>query len=205
MNSDLTSVLKGNDTNGSYVIELFDEKKEMTGRLSEQEKQRISAEILNHVPVHLDVLPERAGNVLFQFPSRLLACHVRGTKEWDGVVVSVVWDPRLGGGGRGFRVEADSTIDGALMGRGATQIAPREKGPFDLRLGCSHGQVATTISEPTSGLVYFASSGTFVHGVDVSMNVGVADAEPRRIGQVDGYAEVPLFGLRIPTPECQQR
>ena len=94
-NSVLSSVLKENGENGSYLLELFDEKKELLQQLSQADMASISAEVSKHLPIRLDIVRERAGNILFQYPSKLLAYRMRTTKERDGVVVDFAWHPRL--------------------------------------------------------------------------------------------------------------
>jgi hypothetical protein len=193
-NSILSSVLKENGENGSYLLELFDERKELLQQLSRADIASISAEASKHLPIRLDIVRERVGNILFQFPSKLLAYRMRATKERDGVVIDFAWHPRLVDKPMKFRVETNSVIDGSVMGHQECDLTSEMEQPLVLKSGNTEDETAIRIINMTNGLIYCSYSGMFLRGFNFSMNMGMQNSEPRTIRRQDGkWAEIPLF------------
>lgn len=68
----LNNCLKNNFQNGSYILELFDMKKPLTELLNPKELHLASQKLREILPIDLFVLSDRIGNMVFQFPSRIL-------------------------------------------------------------------------------------------------------------------------------------
>ncbi len=66
----LNNVLKNNFFNGSYVLEFFDIEKPLKTILDNNNLFVNASElIVNYIPLKLLAVPDRVGNILFQFPS----------------------------------------------------------------------------------------------------------------------------------------
>lgn len=65
----MNSVLK-NNSNGSYVIEFFDCDKKLP--LKENKLYALCEKIYEVIPINLQSLRDRIGNIIFQFPSQIL-------------------------------------------------------------------------------------------------------------------------------------
>ena len=84
INSDipLNRVLKNNYYNGTYVLEYFDvEKKWLSSPIKEKIKDAIK-QVSSNIPIHLDLLPDRIGNIVFQFPSLLINVVAQTESEY---------------------------------------------------------------------------------------------------------------------------
>ncbi|MDF2691154.1 MAG: hypothetical protein K0S29_1009 [Gammaproteobacteria bacterium] len=66
----LNNILKNNFFNGSYIIEFFDNSKQQLNGLIEDDKTflNLTERVYDHIPIKLATLPDRLGNIIFQFP-----------------------------------------------------------------------------------------------------------------------------------------
>lgn len=78
-------ILKNNFWDGSYVMELFDSKKEHVRLLLENPTSLawLAGEIQRYVPIGIDGLSDRLGNVLIQFPVTVLTTEVTSSERGD--------------------------------------------------------------------------------------------------------------------------
>jgi len=86
------SVLKNNFWEGSHVLELFDTRKDAIRFLMRDSRllTELSERIRTHVPIDIDGLSDRLGNMVLQFPVTVISTAVRGSKEGDQNL-RVVW------------------------------------------------------------------------------------------------------------------
>ncbi len=68
----LNRVLKKNFYNGSYVLEFFDVEKKWLSTSNNEKIKDAVIKASDRIPIHLDLLLDRLGNVIFQFPSELI-------------------------------------------------------------------------------------------------------------------------------------
>ena len=68
----LNRILKNNFQNGSYILEFFDAEKTLFRGFDDNEKKRISDVIFNVIPIDLQTISDRLGNIIFQFPSQAI-------------------------------------------------------------------------------------------------------------------------------------
>lgn len=66
----INAILKNNFNHGSYLVEFFDESKEYCDFLIEDENllKEFSSKLLQFLPINLETLSDRLGNVIFQLP-----------------------------------------------------------------------------------------------------------------------------------------
>lgn len=95
-NVPINSILKNNFHNGSYIIEFFDSQKSFPlNILSNNMLGKICNFIKNVIPIDLEFISDRIGNIIFQFPSNLIELDYTSTEDWDGLNIKLVWDDRI--------------------------------------------------------------------------------------------------------------
>jgi len=68
----LNRILKNNFKNGSYTLEFFDARKNICAEFTDAQRRKIAETIIEHVPIDLQVISDRIGSVIFQFPSQVV-------------------------------------------------------------------------------------------------------------------------------------
>jgi hypothetical protein len=121
-------VLKNNFFEGSQVLELFDTTKQHV-RLLLDDSRRLTnlAKIVGeYLPIKIDGMSDRLGNVIIQLPVTVLSTQVRGSPEGD-YSVAVAWHPDVPP--RSVRIAAeiwqDSTVtsfDSAVISAGEAKL-----------------------------------------------------------------------------------
>ncbi len=94
---ELNKVLKNNFRNGSYIIEIFDTNKEHIKVLTDNSTslQEISEKIQQYVPIEIGALSDRLGNIIFQYPNKILDAKMSFSRSNDGIKLDCHWDQRL--------------------------------------------------------------------------------------------------------------
>ncbi|MGE8423588.1 MAG: hypothetical protein ACN6PI_12210, partial [Sphingobacterium siyangense] len=96
----LNKVLKNNFDNGSYLIEFFDENKDSTAQILEYTSRKnfdqLCTTIASRIPIFLTGLPDRIGNILFQFPVTIADISSTAMESWNGNILNFAWNASLG-------------------------------------------------------------------------------------------------------------
>jgi len=94
---ELNKVLKNNFRNGSYIIEVFDIKKDKLGFIKDnaQVLQSISDQVQQYVPIAIGSLSDRLGNIILQYPINILDVKMSFSKSNTRLFIDCYWDPRL--------------------------------------------------------------------------------------------------------------
>ena len=121
-------VLKNNFFEGSHVLELFDTSKERL-RFLFDESRRLTclAELIEeHLPIKLDGMSDRLGNIIIQLPVTVISSEARSSSGYDHSV-AISWHPDVSP--RNVRVAAeiwqDSTVtsfDAAVISTGEARL-----------------------------------------------------------------------------------
>ena len=93
----LNHVLKNNFFNGSYIEEFFDFGKEWFNFLLDDQKvlDELSSKIYEFIPIDLAVVPDRLGNIIFQFPVSVSNFDICAYKNGDVVVHMDTFIPNI--------------------------------------------------------------------------------------------------------------
>lgn len=178
------SVLKNNFYEGSHVLELFDTSKDAARFLLRDSRllTELSKRVRSVVPMDIDGLSDRLGNIAIQLPVTVISTGVRGSPVGDQSI-RVAWNAKATP--RPLRVSceiySDSTID-AFDSKtvGVPPVKPEES-TFKLR---SPGGGARTYLWDDSNQVLLSASPvqTFLLMAGISMHVTSIDApgEPKR-------------------------
>lgn len=122
------SVLKNNFFEGSHVLELFDTTKQHLRFLLDDSRRltNLAKVVGGYLPIKVDGMSDRLGNVIIQLPVTVMSTEVRGSPEGDHSV-AVAWHP--GVPPRSVRIAAeiwqDSTVtsfDSAVISTGEAKL-----------------------------------------------------------------------------------
>lgn len=168
----LNSVLKNNFDNGSYILEFFDSGKAITEQL-EEELEELCDHIRGYLPVDLLYIRDRIGNIIFQFPSTLLAWTVRSLQSWEGTSVNVAWHPKLTTI-PDVGIQSVSLYDNNIMGFHQVQ-----SGSASIRLNTGNSEDINDIIifNREDNLILSYSAVSFLKGINLSMHTSMQQQE----------------------------
>lgn len=111
------SVLKNNFYNGSYILEFFDQDKNIFDSVfnSQDEFKKTAEKIRDIIPIDLSFIKDRVGNIIFQFPITLLTYKNSSKENWNGTNLKLAWHPKVKNKEE-FSLIAKNEFDGNLMG-----------------------------------------------------------------------------------------
>jgi hypothetical protein len=179
-------ILKNNFENGSYVTEFFDERKTVLDAALSPDEIREARRLLKEcLPMDLDAVPERVGNILFQFPVRVLATTERLDYDRGTVNVDISWHTALVNRPT-LRLQAVRELDGALL-----DLATLDTNAHSVSLGTGamDSPLRFEVTNPATQLVYSHFSGNFVRSIEFNMHVSVG-AKCRTVRGEHGEARV---------------
>jgi len=173
-------ILKNNFENGSYVLELFDEQKTvLNAALSPDEIREARRLVRECLPVDLDAVPERVGNILFQFPVRVLAIAERLDYDRGRLDVRISWHPALVNTPT-LRLQAVGRLDGVLLDLGTLDT---DAHVVSLGTGAMDSPLRFEVTNPATQLVYSHFTGNFVRSIEFDMHVSVGTKYRTVLGQ----------------------
>lgn len=178
------SVLKNNFYEGSYVLELFDTSKDAARFLLRDSRllTELSQRVRSIVPMDIDGLSDRLGNIAIQLPVTVISTGVRGSAVGDQSI-RVAWHEKATP--RPLRVSceiySDSTVDAFDSKTVGVPLVKPEESTFKLR---SPGGGARTYLWDDANQVLLSASPvqTFLLMAGISMHAtGIGDpGEPKR-------------------------
>jgi len=174
-------ILKNNIFGGSYVLEFFDEEKASLRQFRSDPKllRRTSEFIQRYVPLELDVINERIGNFVFQFPITILSFAASGKEGWNGVQARLAFHPLMSPE-REFGMAAISNLDASVLGLGMTTISSKDES-VTIVSGNSMYENHIVVTDPNHPLLLASQDGAFIRKFEFQMAVGGAFSEPRTI------------------------
>ena len=179
------SVLKNNFFEGSYVLELFDTSKEAVRFLLQDSRllTELSQKIRSVIPIDIDGLSDRLGNITIQLPVTIISTSVRGSPVGDQSI-RLAWHGEATP--RPLRVSceiySDSTVDAFDSKTVGVPPVKLEESTFKLRSPV--GGARTHVWDDANQILLSASPvQTFLLMVGISFHVtGVgAPGEPKRV------------------------
>ena len=126
----LNRILKSNLNNGSYILEFFDSQKQVLHGITEKQQLTIAMSIMEYIPVDLQVISDRIGNIIFQFPAQVFGMRFSFPRkkeisattgnlmlhdDGDKVDLEFDFDPRIDWNNRYVAIasnESDDTVVG---------------------------------------------------------------------------------------------
>lgn len=164
----LNAALKNNFGSGAYVLEFFDERKPHVQPLFALDNvevlNRVSEQLRAVLPLDLSVVRERLGNVLFQFPIRLLVSTSRALPGWNGVQVSFRWHPKLAAA-PACLLQVEAELDQLYLG--STLEAYTGAAQQQVMLGNLDGLDSIRIWRTAPSLLLSQFKGTYLRDIDI--------------------------------------
>lgn len=192
-NVPLNSILKNNFHNGSYIIEFFDTEKTFLNELLQVTSlEKINHYIKNILPIDLQFMNDRIGNIIFQFPSNLTAIHYRSTENWDGMNVELVWDARVLAKEH-YALQIFDNFDETITSFHLTQELNKEK--FTVTTGNSKSLNTVQIIDTKHQLILYSKTASFMQHLAFNMDIGgneprtIQKAADRQIETIDVVAQ----------------
>lgn len=174
----LGQVLKNNFIGGSYIIEMFDESKVNFDFLLDlsylNNYNKIFTEVKRLSGIDLQLMRDRVGNIIFQFPISIAKINSRSLPEWDGVNLEFAWDPNLANIPDCI-IEVSSTYDSNYMGSASVDYNKSKE--QIVYIGNLDGQKTIRIWLKESQLLIFLFDGTYLRGT--TLNSQIVSQEPR--------------------------
>lgn len=161
-------VLKNNFFEGSHVMELFDTSKDQLRFLLEDSRRLtgLAAIVGKYLPIKLDGMSDRLGNVIIQMPVTVLSSEVRGSAEGDHCI-AVEWHPDVPP--RNLRVSAEIWEDSTFVGYDSASIST---GQARLRLNSPGGGARSQIWDEEKRVLLSAEPPVaFLTTINMSMSI----------------------------------
>lgn len=187
----VNSVLKNNFNNGSYVLEFFDEEKQLLNEVLESDKHlaQVCKEIGKVLPIDLLFISDRIGNIVFQFPSNLLAVDVSSLNSWEGLETKILWHP-LTKEFDDIIIQAKGDFDNSIMG--IDQVDFSKDITQVLNTGSSGYMNDIIIYNKRQRLILSYLSLSFMKDLQISGFVSIEHQEKRTIKLLDDEEEIPI-------------
>lgn len=180
----LNSVLKNNFYNGSYILEFFDQEKEELRDVLESEKllDKICTCIRGFLPIDLLYIRDRIGNIIFQFPSRMLALDAKSLSTWEGIEAQIAWHPLFNDLDQ-ISIQTSGHFDKNIMG--FCQLDQINHHSNELYSGNSNHMNSTIVFNKENGLILSSFSASFMRHIHMTTDVSKPYQEPRTIKLFD--------------------
>lgn len=197
-------VLKNNFFEGSHVLELFDTTKpHLRFLLDESRRLTNLAKIVGeYLPIKIDGMSDRLGNVIIQLPVTVMSTAVRGSPEGDHAI-AVAWHPDVLP--RSVRIAAEIWQDSTVTNFDSAVIST---GEAKLRLNSPGGGARTHVWDEEKRILLSATPPvTFLTNMSFSMSVDhSANAPPvREFLSRDSTGNQVMQSLRLIKPREPER
>lgn len=174
----LNSILKNNYNNGSYIIEFFDAIKSFPNtKLTNELLPKINEFIKRYLPIDLEYISDRVGNIIFQFPSKILEVAITSNDEWDEMKLKVVFDEKIHTDK--YKVLITSTHDSSIMGFGLKDGV--DDNIFEIKTGSTSYLNDVSIVDSQNNIIVYASTFSFMKEMNFTMDVSTQHSQQRTI------------------------
>lgn len=192
-------VLKNNFFEGSHVLELFDTTKHhLQFLLDDSRRLTTLAKIVGkYLPIEVDGMSDRLGNVIIQLPVTVMSTEVRGSPEGDHSV-AVAWHPDVPP--RNVRIAAEIWQDSTVTSFDSAVIST---GEAKLQLNSPGGGARTNVWDEEKRILLSATPPVnFFTSMSLSMSVDHHGNEPlnREFLLTDSAGKQNIQSLRLIKP-----
>lgn len=178
----LNRVLKNNFHAGSYIVEYFDESKadlKFLREMSGKKFQELQDHISKQVPLDLSIVPDRLGNIIFQFPINMLQADSRSLKSDDGIELCFNWNAQVTDI-PDCEIQIQNTLDKNFL---SARLESYDKSAKQvIRSGNTDSITNILIWRKFPSLLLSQFSGTYIRGFNFNPSIG--GGQPR-LFQVD--------------------
>lgn len=183
----MNAILKNNFWDGSYVLELFDEAKDLVSDLltSPPRLMALAEAVSSRVPLRIAGLSDRLGNVVFQLPIDIVRSRLSHLS--DGIDFEIAWHPRATP--RELEVHATAHRDHLITGQSIVRLDGERT---RLPLQSVQDPYLVNVWDPRHGIL-LSASGEQVRLQQMTFGLGVTGAAERLMTLPDeGEHRVPV-------------
>ena len=175
----LNSLLKNNFHSGSYVIEGFDENKLSYSYFFQNVTflQKVSHIVSKYLPIQIERVPDRIGNVIIQFPINsifLRICSFSDDKELQ-IKYYIAQDMKLKINDLAFFSFCSVKEKEGILGFGFENL--KEADTILISIGNSSSSIQSYLTDKHHKLILYYSNASFIRSIN--MNMGIASPEVR--------------------------
>ena len=150
-----------------YIMEFFAKTKQLYRNLTKNEMTKLTDWILIQVPIDLNTVSDRIGNIIFQLPITILEVQEKGNGN-NGLNIPIAWHPKLSSNPPAVDVRAYCTFDKAVIGNG---VSSNSHGSHTVNLTSNRGLVTTRITRKSDDLLLFQSEGHFLESFQIGLRL----------------------------------
>ena len=165
----LQAGLKNPYNSCQYVLEFFSEKKVLASSLTEDERKKIGDWVKEVLPIDLNFLTDRWGNIVFQLPNTICTVREYGNDRKTHMNIHVAWHPKFGAHPPKIEVETTVINDNAILG---SSTIKETKEHYDIPVQTTSGVIQTTIRRLDNGLIIHQQSGHLIERMHLGTNIG---------------------------------
>lgn len=188
-------VLRNSSSHCNYIMEFFAEQKTLYKSMNQNEINQITTWLLSIIPVDLQTVSDRWGNIIFQLPITILDVKERGNSN-NGLNVAIAWHPKISTP-PDVDVRVYSTFDKAVIGDGTSSGT---NNVHTVSLNSNHGLVNTRITRKSDEVLLFQSEAYLMerfiqdiritHSIKRTVNVPkIRNSDPQISYTVDLYSK----------------
>lgn len=194
----LNRVLKNNFFTGSYVLELFDVRKQMLQGFftSPTTLQQLSEAVSRVVPLGISAVADRLGNILIQFPVE--AIRAGFGISGSSYVAEIAWHPKIAD--RSVTITARAEHDKLTISYGQKQAT---SGVTLLCDDIGHGTMYGSVWDDDNGIL-LAETGEQAFIKTLSFNFSMITPEPRTIPEGINDEEAKIRIVQSHPPSLSQ-
>lgn len=161
--------LKNPHRHCQYLFEFFAESKTYWMSFSDSFRKQLADWMHKYVPIDLNLLSDRWGNIIFQLPITLLKVDTRCDDSERNIHVHVGWHPKLTTQSTEVSIDVSTSYDDILLGFiNATNSLKDQV----LKLQSTDSEIKTRIIRKSDGLVLYQYKVGFIKDIYISTQVG---------------------------------
>lgn len=172
----LSHGLKNPHRTCQYVLELFSEQKSVCSILNEKERLAIAQWVSDYLPIDLQLLSDRWGNIVFQFPVTIFKLSERGAGDGIHLHFHVAYHPLIVNSPPLLKISSTSTIDQTIVGQGVSRGNAEY---YFHNAGCTEGEILTQVRRMDDDLLLYEERAGLMQQMIFDMNM--ANREKRNV------------------------
>lgn len=160
--------LKNPHASCQYVLEFFSEEKILSSSLTEDERKKIGDWVKEVLPIDLNFLTDRWGNIVFQLPNTICTATEYADERKTHMNIHLAWHPKLGC--HPPKVELETTVlnDKVILG---SSTIKETKDHYDVPVQTTSGVIQTTIRRLDNGLIIYQHSGRLFGTINIETSI----------------------------------